>query len=230
MRREHPQGRKPKYLYSGLLACGECGSAYTIDSGVYYGCAAHRNRGPSICANNRQVHRERLEQALTRLLFEEVFSPRVVAYLTRKVDDALRRLTGAADNPRDRLTADLGRARAELENVKAAILQGIVTPTTRELLEGCERRVAELEATLRTPPPKPVKSVSLASVVAMYLSDLRRTMSTDVPYARTLLEKLVGKITLRRDGRDLVAEVRGNLVALLGGEAVCGFYGAGRGI
>ncbi len=79
-------------------------------------------------------------------------------------------------------------------------------------------------------PPKPVKAVSLAGVIAMYLSDLQRTMTTDIAYARTLLEKLVGKITLRRDGSDLVAEVRGNLVEILGAETVCGFYGAGRGI
>jgi hypothetical protein len=125
--------------------------------------------------------------------------------------------------------AELIRAQTEIQNVKAAILQGILTPTTRELLETCERRVAELEAALRTP-AKPVKAVSLAGAIATYLSDLQRTMTTDIAYARTLLEKLVRKISLRRDGSDLVAGVRGNLVGILGAETVCGFHGAGRGI
>jgi site-specific DNA recombinase len=223
------KGRQPKHLYSGLLVCGDCGFGNTIDSGAYYGCAAHRNRGPSICSNSRQVRRDRLEAALLRLIFEDVFSPKIVVYLTHKVDQALRRLTVAPEESRARLVSELQRAEVELENVKAAILQGIVTPTTRELLETCERRMAELEAALRMP-PKAVKAVSLASVIATYLNDLQRTMTTDIAYARTLLEKLVGKITLRRDGSDLVAEVRGNLVGILGAETVCGFYGAGRGI
>ena len=49
-------------------------------------------------------------------------------------------------------------------------------------------------------------------------------------YARTLLEKLVGKVTLHQDGLDLVAEVRGNLVRILGEEDLCSRYGAGKGI
>ena len=224
--RGNMQGRHMKYLFSGLLVCGDCGSAYTIDSGKYYGCATHRNRGPAVCQNNRQVHRIRLEEALIRLVFEDVFSPQVVAYLNRKVDAALRRLVVAPDTPRERLAADLARAHVELDNVKAAILQGIVTPTTREMLEACERRVADLEKTLRTPPP-PAKPVSLAAVVSTYLADLRAVLTTDVEYARILLEKLIGRVTLRRDGRDLVAETRGNLIGILGGELVCGLYGAG---
>jgi|SRR6516164_1998307 len=75
----------------------------------------------------------------------------VVRYLTRKVDAALRPLTAAQASPRALLQADLARARAELDNVKQAILQGILTSTTREMLETCERRVADLEAQLRTP-------------------------------------------------------------------------------
>jgi hypothetical protein len=73
--RANLQGRRLKYLFSGLLACGGCGSAYTIDSGKYYGCAAHRNRGPVVCQNNRQVHRVRLEEVLLRLIFEESSPP-----------------------------------------------------------------------------------------------------------------------------------------------------------
>jgi len=82
---------------------------------------------------------------------------------------------------------------------------------------------------LRTP-PKPAKAVSLASVVSTYLVGLRTALTTDAEYARTLLEKLIGKVTLHREGQVLIAEVRGNLVGVLGGEKVCGLYGAGRGI
>jgi len=72
--------------------------------------------------------------------------------------------------------------------------------------------------------------VALASLVQGYLGDLRAALGTNVAYARTLLEKLLGKVTLHQEGQDLVAEVKGNLVGILGEEALCGFYSAGRGI
>ena len=56
------------------------------------------------------------------------------------------------------------------------------------------------------------------------------TLGTDVEPARMLLGKLIGKVTLRQDGSDLVAEVRGNLIEILGEAALCGRYSAGRGI
>jgi hypothetical protein len=223
------RGQRQKYLFSGLLVCGTCGAAYTIDSGKYYGCATHRNRGSAVCQNNRQVHRVRLEEALLQLVFHDVFSPEVIRYLTRKVDVALRRLAAAQASPRVLLQADLAKARVQLDNVKQAILQGILTPTTRDLLETCERRVDDLEVQLRTPPKLPTP-VALASLVQGYLGDLRAALGTNGAYARTLLEKLLGKVTLHQEGHDLVAEVKGNLVGIVGEEALCGFYGAGRGI
>jgi hypothetical protein len=46
------------------------------------------------------------------------------------------------------------RARIQLENVKAAILEGIRTPSIKEMLEAAERRVAELEAARQVPPSR----------------------------------------------------------------------------
>ncbi len=94
------------------------------------------------------------------------------------------------------------------------VRQGIRTPSTKEMLEAAEQRVAELEAALQAPPVKS-KIAVLPSVVEMYLNDLKGSLGRDTERARSLLAKLVGQITLRRDGDRLVAELRGNLPALL---------------
>ncbi len=224
------RGRRPKHLFSGLLVCGECGSHYTIKSGDYYGCAAHTNRGPGICANGKQVRRDRLEEGVLGLIFDEVFSPDTVVYLTRKVNEAIERLSASPDESHRRQQTDLAQARAELENVKDAIRRGIVTPTTKGMLEECERRTAELETAARAEPPASAKVVALPHVVAAYLDDFRGTLGKDTDQARALLAKLIGHVTLRRRDDRLVAEVRGNLPGLLGLEDVCGKDGAGRGI
>jgi len=45
---------------------------------------------------------------------------------------------------------------------------------------------------------------------------LRSTLETDVPAARELLARGIGATTLRPVGTQLVAEMQGNLVGLLG--------------
>lgn len=54
-----------------------------------------------------------------RRVFEEVFSPETVAYVSRKVNEALSRHANPSDT-RKRLEANLVNAQAQLENIKAA--------------------------------------------------------------------------------------------------------------
>ncbi len=53
-------------------------------------------------------------------------------------------------------------------------------------------------------------------MVERHLKGLRGTLGRNLERARELLAKLLGPITLRRDGNRLIAELRGNLPALLG--------------
>jgi len=96
------------------------------------------------------------------------------------------------------------------------------------MLEEAERKVAELEAALKAPPPKS-KVTFLPGVVETYLKDLKGTLGKDTDKARSLLAKMVGQVTLRRSGDRLVAELRGNLNGLLDLDD-CDKSGAGRGI
>jgi hypothetical protein len=68
---------------------------------------------------------------------------------------------------------------------------------------------------------------SVCQAVKSYLGDLKGTLDRDTDHARMLLERLVGKIILRRDGNHLVAEFAANLPGILDLEDF-GEYGAGR--
>ena len=83
-------------------------------------------------------------------------------------------------------------------------------PSTKTLLESCERRVAEQEAALAVPVVVPQVDV-LSAQVERYLRDLRGTLTMDTTTARRLLGSLLEPIRLRPVGRQLVGELRGNL-------------------
>lgn len=209
-------GRTPKYLFSGLLRCAVCGGSYTVRSRTYYACATHRNRGPAICANSHHVQRDRLEERLLKMIFGDVFAPDVVEYVTGQVERVIAELHAAPDERRQIVAAELARARTELTHIANAIRQGIVTPTTRTMLEQAERQIAELEANLRALPLEAPALPPLKEAVEGYVQDLRKTMATDVTVAREMLAQGVGTLILRPTGGRLVAEMRGNLVGLLG--------------
>ncbi len=206
------RGQRPKYLFSGLLRCGECGSHFVIQQRGYYGCSAYAHKGPAVCANNRLVPRERIERLLLQSIFEELCAPDILARIQRRFVARVAELTGgirAAQRHRD---AELERARAELANIEAAIRQSVVTATTRRMLEDAEAKIARLEAEASRPV---ARVVPLPSVVEQMFRDLQATLSTDTDAARATLRRLLGEIPLRREGRYLDAELRLNVGSLI---------------
>jgi len=66
--------RRPRYLLSGLVVWGACGSRCTEISANLFGCAA-RNEGPAVCDNLRDVRRHRLEEAVLDGLRHDLVDP-----------------------------------------------------------------------------------------------------------------------------------------------------------
>ena len=228
-------GAKPKYLLSGLLKCGSCGANYVVQyhrtGEIHYGCAVHHDRGPTVCGNAKLVRWTQIERLTLDDVFGSLFTPARFDYLTSAVNAALARaFQRAHGNDADREAA-LRQARLELANIGAAIRQGIITPTTKTMLEDAERRVAHLERTKRAVHRLPPPVVSVRAVVERYLRDLRATFGTNVDAARRLLSLALDKIVLNSEGQRLVANFCGNLTGVLRLEPeVMGSVGAGRGI
>ncbi len=228
-RRRHrqPCGHPPRYLFSGLLVCGACGAHYIIKSGRYYGCASTINRGSAICSNTRLARRDVVEDRIIRAVEEQVFSPTAVAYLMRKVNEALHRASSRSTSKRRSLEAELRRAEREAANIKQAVRHGKATATLLDMLEETEARKARLKAELAQP-LDPHPSEVLPSLVKRYLKDLRGSLGRDTERARAILRDLVGEINLEPDDEGLIAVLRGNVQGILG--LRYDNDGAGRGI
>ena len=94
----HSGGVPNRYLFSGLLECGMCGSNYVMRGGQSYACSFHVNRGAVVCGNARTVRRL-VEQRLLRVIREELFSPDAIAYLTHRINDGLREAAELRNRP-----------------------------------------------------------------------------------------------------------------------------------
>ncbi len=223
---ERAKGRPLRHMFSGLLRCAVCGGRYVIKSRKYYGCATNLNQGPSVCPNTRLVRRDVLETILMRLIEHEILSPKAIEHLTIRVNEALSRPRAS---PQDAVKRELDRARQEMENIKSAIKQGLITPTTKAMLEEAEASIARLEAALNASQDRLRNITALPRLIGEYLNRLHRVMGKHPAEARSILQKLIGEVTLKPNHKGLEAILRGNLSGILDLDRYC-TIGAGRGI
>ncbi len=215
-----PGGPRPKHLFSGLLHCGHCGAHYVMVDGRAYGCGFNADRGPHICDNSRRVRRDRLEAVLLAAIEEKVFTAENVAYLQRRVDEALRRLSVRKTPDRKAVERGLREAEEERERVKEAIRTGkggAAMPVLVEMLAKAEGKVKAVQADLGAEPKAGVTAKAIPTLVEKALHNLRSVLGRDTDRARTLLSGLLGEIVLKPDKHGLVAEVRGHLSGVLAG-------------
>ena len=84
-------GRSPKYLFSGLLQCGECGANYVMADTYRYGCASHLNRGRTVCSNGLRVARYLVESRLLEGVKRDLLSEDGIALFVQETSRLLQR-------------------------------------------------------------------------------------------------------------------------------------------
>jgi len=144
-----------KYVFSGLLRCGCCGSRMVIVSGQgrrgysKYGCPSHWSRG--VCQNRLTIRQDRLEAQLLGALQEQIWNSHVIAHALAAFEREVR--TRLAQRRKETPDADLLRERHQLsqkaQHLAAAIADIGHSPTLLESLASIERRIAEIDAQLK---------------------------------------------------------------------------------
>lgn len=167
-----------------------------------------------------------LEERLLRAIEQRIFSPQNVAYLTRKVNEALQRANSKSAPRRRALEAELSKEEQAARHIKDALRHEKATATLLMMLEEAEEKIQRLQADLRTEPKTKATMRISPSVIETYLRDLRAVLGRDTERARNLLQRLLGDVVLRADQYGLIAELRGNLNATVDVDS----DGAGRGI
>lgn len=197
-------GKRPQYLFSGLLHCADCGARMVMADARSYQCAGHLyGRG---CENNIRVRRDVVEDRLLSSVKRDLLTPGVVEEVRRRLVKSINAPKKAAPSPVARVKA----LRAEIQNLTDAIAAGMLraSPALADRLARAEAELATLQA---TPAAPVVKIDQLPALMARYqrlVDELEATLTHDVARARTALQRVVGdSIIVRRasDGTHLEA-------------------------
>src|SRR5580704_298466 len=152
--RRFNQFRRPKYLFSGLTKCGECGAGFIVYSREHLGCFGARGRGT--CSNQLTIRRQEVEERVLRALKDKLMRQEVFDEFCREFAKEMNRLRM---DQRANLTAaerELGRVKREIEQVVDAIVDGMRGPEVKDRMARLQDRKEILLKQLETankPPP-----------------------------------------------------------------------------
>lgn len=206
------KGATPRTLFAGLLRCATCGGPMTAIDARRYGCAAHKDRGPTVCASRLAVSRKDLELRLLADLRTELLEPAAMADMRRAVRQALathERTAGAGDTAAE---ARLQALEGEISRLADAVAQLGLSEALRTRLAAAEAERATLRAQLasRAAPRPAVDLDGLAARWRRMVMDLGGVLAgEDRERARGLLADLLGPVTIGTDATtgDVYAEL-----------------------
>lgn len=212
------RGGKPRYLLSGLLECGVCGSRFIVMGGSQhrYTCGTFHGGGQSACSNHVSVPRALAEEVILAPLVARLLSPRFIEHGVKTIRDLARRQPQAPSAEVSALVAQLDVQIAELERL---VREGLLTPavTAPALAKARSERQAALRA--------PSRAVARApeSIVLQAEAEFRETVThmakvlrgENLIEARELLREIVGTVRLQPDADHLIAKFERSEIPLL---------------
>ena len=211
-------GCGPKYLFSSLLICAQCGHKFIIVDPRHYGCSGWQYRGQSVCSNTIKVSRAIVESVLLAAIQRDLFTEEGLMVFRQEVARLL------AERRRTRIP-EWEQLHAKLaEVIMKAIKAGILTVSTKADLDKAEAERGRLLSQLQAPTAKadnmPTMLPNLKDRFKTLVGNLAATSHDHVAKPREALKVLLGKTIALHPcvddaGRYLTAEVTGDYEGLL---------------
>jgi site-specific DNA recombinase len=205
--------KRPKYLLSDLLKCGECGGGFSKVNSERYGCSNARNKGESVCTNRHTIKRDILEETVlsalqTRLMREDMIEVFCAEY-TKRMNELLK----SKDAHVERYKSELSQCRKERENLVQALKDGVPASMVKDDLETACKRIEELEELITDAKrdQKPLLHPSMAMKYQQEVAALRQSLNKPenrgqaAQHLRALVEKIV--LTPKKQSSDGEAEL-----------------------
>ena len=189
-------------LFGGLLRCAICGGAMVAVQSRYYGCAAHKDRGPAVCRGTFAPRHE-TDTLLVAELQELVLAPDALAKIEQRVHSLLGALHDQARDAASARSARVNELNAEIGRLVDAIAQMGLSSALRDRLTAAEEELARLNAASRSSPSSELHDANaIRTRIKAMAADLRQALAADVSVARDMLSKKLGDIVVeeRDDG------------------------------
>jgi site-specific DNA recombinase len=207
---------RPKYLFTGMTRCGECGAGFVVYYRDRLGCFGTRERGT--CTNTLTIPRQEVEARVLTALQAKLLRKDFFEEFCREFAKEMNRLRMEQRASLSGAKRELDRVKRDIQKVIQAIKDGYAGPDLKAEWNGLQERKTSLQAQLdKADEPPPILHPSMADLYRSKVEELAAALQREDTRleASESLRGLVESIVLTpRDGQ-LGIELRGNLAAML---------------
>lgn len=190
-----------RFLLTGKLFCGKCGSNMVGDSGTgknktthyYYSCIDRKNRHG---CTKKSVRKDWIEKLITDITVNEVLTAENIKNIAKRTYDIYE--TERNDTSElTSLNSALRETQKVIDNIMNAIEQGIITETTKQrLMEAEERKKALLTSIAKEEIKKPIIS---QEQIEFYLKDIQHKVYNAEEQTEIIIDTFVNAVYLYDD-------------------------------
>ncbi len=209
------QARRPKYLFSGLTKCAECGGGYVMYWRDRLACFGARSRGT--CTNRLTISRQEVEERVLVALREKLMRRDLFEDFCREYVRELNRLRMGHRAGLSSARTELGTVEREIRKLVQAIKDGVSALSIKDELLSLEARKTELQSRLDAPEMPELLHPRMADVYREKVKNLCGALEAEESRtgAADAIRALVEAILLEPDGDELKITLKGDLAGML---------------
>jgi hypothetical protein len=209
------QARRPKYLFSGLTKCAQCGGGYVMHWRDRLACFGARSRGT--CTNRLAISRQVVEERVLVALREKLMRKDLFEDFCREYVRELNRLRMERRAGLSSARSELASADREIRKLVQAIKDGVFALSIKDELLSLEARKAELQSRLDAPEMPELLHPRMADVYREKVGSLCLPLESEETRtgAREAIRALIETILLEPDGNQLKITLKGDLAGML---------------
>jgi site-specific DNA recombinase len=201
------RAKNNKYLYSGILFCGLCGTRMIISrkktssDDSSYSCPNHRLRRG--CTNDLRIRADRAAAQITDALKNQLFVPEALSYLVSAVFNELKESwrTQSQQTPGEGIQ-ELQKALCDCTQKIDNLIDAIENTGTQALTvrlaahEFAKKRIEDKLSSLKGTKKMNMTAEELQIIVRESVADLLEVLKSEVPLARTILQRHLRRLDL----------------------------------
>lgn len=213
--------RRPRTLFSGLMACGQCGGGFSKVNKHSFGCSTARNKCKAYCTNMAMISQVELEELVLEALQDNLMDEDALKVFCEEYAKERNRLQATVSQNRSALEKELAKTKTDHAKLVDAIIAGVPAEQVKDKMIALDTRRIELEAQMeRDPAPSPIRiHPKLAETYRDKVATLIRQLQEPdgMLEAKDALRGLIERIVLQREEPDgkLAIHLEGALAQLL---------------
>src|SRR5262245_17204055 len=209
------RARRPKYLFSGLTKCAECGGGYVMYWRDRLACFGARYRGT--CTNRLTISRQEVEERVLGALREKLKRRDLFEGFCREYVRALNRLRVEHRDGVSSARTELATVDREIRKLVQAIKDGVPALSIKDELLSLEARKTELQSRLNAPEMPELLHPRVADVYRKKVGSLCAALESEEGRTGTVdaIRALIDTILIEPDGDQLKITLKGDLAGML---------------